>query len=76
MKIKGMKKFNENKGHEIFFGANEGYETKVKGCENFHGKFKGCENLHRKFKGYEKFSSFSEKLSNQVFGLIKDRPLS
>ena len=72
--------------HSNFFGANKGYEKKVKGCENFHRKFMGCENFHRKFKGcenirrkfkgFEKFSLFSEKHSNRVSGLKKDRPLT
>ena len=60
-----MKNLGENKGCEFFFGANKEYEKKVKGCENFRGKFKG----------YEKLSPFSEKHSNRVSRLKKDRPL-
>jgi hypothetical protein len=36
---------------------------------------KGCENFHGKFKGYENVSPFSEKHSNRLSGLKKDRPL-
>ena len=58
------------KGVQFYFGA------EVKGCENLFGKSKGCENMRRKFKRYEKFSPFSEKHSNRVSNLKKDRPLN
>ena len=61
---------------------------KLKGCDFFllliRGTKKrltgtkismGCVYIRRKFKGYEKFSPFSEKNSNRVSGLTKDRPL-
>ena len=66
-KIRGYEYLGENKGCKNYFGAN-------KGCENFHGKFKGCENIRRKYP-YEKFSPLSEKHSNRVYWLKKDRPL-
>ena len=79
MKIKRCENLGGNKGcenlDEIFFGAKIRGTGKFKGCENFHGKFKGCENIRRKSKGFEKFSLFSEKHSNRVSGLKKDRPL-
>ena len=56
-----------------FFGANKIYEKRLRGTkismENLRGTKISVENL----KGYEKFAPFSEKHSNRVSGLRKDR---